>query len=136
MILMNRILKYEKNNLFEFIYYSIIQVHSALSIKSRLVVSSSLNIPREIKGQDRVISICKELKATHYINPIGGLRLYDSNSFYEAGVQLFFQKVKPYTYMQFNHDFVPHLTIADLVMFKGNSGAQSYLSEMELLVGV
>jgi hypothetical protein len=50
--------------------------------------SSYLKIPPEVKGQDRVLRICKELGATQYVNAPGGAGLYDKAEFDRQGVEL------------------------------------------------
>ena len=79
-------------NLFRFIYQSIEKIHARLGMTSRLVVSSALGIPRQLKGQDRVIATCRALGAADYINPIGGTELYDKAAFGTEGVCLNFHK--------------------------------------------
>lgn len=59
-------------------------------IHTKIIRSSELNIPRGIKGQGRILRICKELGATQYINLPGGRDLYDTDLFLQAGVDLKF----------------------------------------------
>lgn len=119
-------------NLFDIIYQSIVNVKNKLQIETELVVSSSLQLEEGLRGQDRVIAICKSIGATHYINPIGGKDIYDKKAFNSEDISLSFQRVKSYTYKQFSEDFIPHLSIIDVVMFNGTKGAASLLTEMEL----
>ena len=52
--------------------------------------SSSLNIPDEIKGQDRIIEIAKYFQATDYVNSPGGKDLYNESAFKKEGINLHF----------------------------------------------
>jgi hypothetical protein len=127
------ILASNEENLFQFIYQSIEYIHTRLGMASRLVVSSTLGISRQLKGQDRVIASCKMLGATEYINPIGGIELYDRNAFSAEGIQLHFQQVRLLEYYQHNHQFVPNLSIVDNIMFIGYQGVMKLLPEMDLI---
>jgi hypothetical protein len=61
-----------------------------LGLKRPILMSSSLNIPENIKAQERIIEIAKRIKAKHYINSPGGLELYDEMAFEGAGITLRF----------------------------------------------
>lgn len=65
-----------------------------LSIDTRIILSSDLNIAPELKRQDRVLAICEQFKATEYINASGGLRLYQTAMFTGRGIKL--KILKPY----------------------------------------
>ena len=119
-------------NLFEFIFKSILKVKATLKIDTELVISSELEINCDLVGQDRVIATCKALAATDYINPIGGMALYSKQVFSDAGIQLHFQRVRPYQFLQFDQEFIPHLSIIDVLMFNGRIGAQAMLPKMDL----
>jgi hypothetical protein len=43
-----------------------------------------------LKGQDRIISLCKQVGATEYINSPGGKGLYDEEFFLKEGIKLTF----------------------------------------------
>lgn len=122
-----------ETNLFRFIYQSIEHVRARLGMTNQLIVSSTLGIPRQLKGQDRVIATCKALGATDYINPIGGFDLYNEQDFRHEGISLHFQRVRPLKYQQFHYEFVPNLTILDGIMFLGIQDVRKILHEMDLL---
>jgi hypothetical protein len=56
----------------------------------RVVRSSSLNVPSEFRGQDRIIEIARRLGASRYVNASGGRELYDAAAFEAAGMALHF----------------------------------------------
>ena len=70
-----------------------------------------------LKGQERILSICQMEKASTYINLIGGKTLYNKKIFGDNGLDLFFLESKLPEYKQFNKDFVPGLSIIDVMMF-------------------
>jgi hypothetical protein len=61
-----------------------------LGIKFRCVYSSALNLPDELRGQDRILAICERLDATEYLNSPGGRALYQPEEFSKRGVKLEF----------------------------------------------
>ena len=123
----------KNNNLFDFIHYSIIELCNMLDIKTQFVLSSSLNLNLNLKAQDRVIEICKHLKADNYINSIGGIELYNKELFVKEGIDLKFIKSKYIEYPQFDSKFVPWLSIIDVLMFNGIEQVKSYLEEYDLI---
>jgi hypothetical protein len=62
----------------------------ALRLPWRVVRSSSLAIPPELRGQDRIIEIACRLGAKRYVNAPGGQALYDQVAFEAAGIELRF----------------------------------------------
>jgi len=67
-------------------------VFKYLEIPKTFSCSSELNI--NSSAEERVLDICKEYGASEYVNPIGGVQLYDKKSFGEQGVSLNFLKKK------------------------------------------
>lgn len=124
---------YENSNLFDFVFNSVQIIAAKLCIEKKILISSNIGIDDTLKGQDRVIATCQALNASCYINPIGGLSLYDKQIFFEANIQLCFQQVGKVRYAQFNHDFIPNLSIVDIIMFNGFEGATGLLNCMELV---
>ena len=131
--LLLEVLEHPQRNLFSFILNSIEVVKNRLSINTKLVVSSTLGVPRSLAGQDRVIATTKKLNAKEYVNPIGGLELYSRQAFENMGVTLLFQEVQPFAYDQFGHDFVPNLSIVDVIMFLGIEKTRAILPDMGLI---
>ena len=52
------------------------------------VRTSTLQIPNDFTGQDRVLEICRKFNADKYVNLSGGHRLYDHDSFAREGIEL------------------------------------------------
>lgn len=115
--LFEKIISNNEMNLFEYIYFSIIEICSYLNIETKIVKSSDIDINHSLKSQDKVISLCRKMEATTYLNPIGGQSLYSKEYFKECGISLNFIKSNPVIYKQFNDVFVPWLSILDVMMF-------------------
>jgi WbqC-like protein family len=61
-----------------------------LGLERSMVLSSSLNIPPEIKAQARIIEIARRVGARHYVNASGGRGIYHAEAFADAGLTLNF----------------------------------------------
>jgi len=123
---------YGDRNLFNFIFYSLKTVLNFLNITTNIVISSTISINHQLKSDEKVMAICKERGAEIYINPIGGLEIYDKQIFLNNNLQLKFLKSNNITYSQFNYEFIPWLSIIDLLMFNNKEELQSNLESYTL----
>ena len=104
-----------------------------LKINTEIIETSSIYNNSHLKAQDRVVDICKQVGCIHYINPIGGYTLYNKEIFKFQGIQLSFIKPKQVLYQQFNHEFIPFLSIIDVLMFNNVNEINQMLNQYELL---
>jgi len=63
------------------------------------------------------IKVSQALNASTYINAIGGKEFYDQQKYNEEGLDIQFINPILAPYKQFNHEFVPGLSIVDILMF-------------------
>lgn len=131
--LIREIIRYEDKNLFSYIYHSIDRMRDHLDIATELVISSNVSINHDLKGKDKVISICRKLGASDYINPIGGVELYKTEEFTNNKIDLSFLRSREIRYKQFNSEFVPWLSIIDVLMFNGKEGTKQMLDQCDLV---
>jgi WbqC-like protein family len=127
------ILSFENNNLFEFNLYSLKKTCDLLGIKTEIKISSAVDIDHSLKGQEKVLAICTALKADSYINPIGGMELYDNQTFESKNIRLAFLKARLPIYPQFTNDFVPALSILDALMFNDIAAIKNTLPQFDIL---
>ncbi len=118
-----------EGNLFDFIYTSLMLLVEFLEIDTEIIISSSVSINHKLKSQDKVLAICRELGASTYVNAIGGHDLYDAVVFQREGVDLRFIRTTPFEYEQFGEEFVPWLSIIDVMMFNSKERIQEYLRD-------
>jgi hypothetical protein len=132
--LIENVLEIKENDLIsELAVNSIKNVSDYLQIDTEFC-KSSVNYNNKTKsGQERVLDICGIEKASHYINPIGGIELYSKNTFKENGIVLNFIKSRPIIYTQFDNDFSPWLSIIDVLMFNSVSEVNKMVNQYELL---
>jgi hypothetical protein len=84
-----------------------------------------------LKGQERILDICRQERAEVYINSIGGKLLYDPAVFLSQGIQLHFLRSRAVSYPQGKAEFVPWLSIMDVLMFNEPSAVRQLLHEMD-----
>jgi hypothetical protein len=120
-------------NLFWFIYKSMVDIKNYLEIDTNLIISSTIDIDHSLKSEDKVISLCNSRKADIYINAIGGMELYDKNKFKNKNIDLFFIKSNKITYKQYDNEFVPWLSILDVLMFNSKEHVIEMLSDYTLI---
>ncbi len=126
---LEELILFGENNLFDYLLHSLRQVHARLALPCELLVSSSVEADHGLRGQDRVLSICKALGATTYINPTGGVELYEPAAFAEQGIELKFLKSTLPAYPQGAHPHVPALSIIDVLAFNDLPTVQNMLSQ-------
>lgn len=113
---------------------SIIQVCKYLGIHTTFEFSSEkYSNTQHLKGQNRLFEICKQNNVHTYINTIAGESLYSKKEFYENDIQLFFLKTLPISYNQSTKNFVPYLSIIDVLMYNAPEKANELLTKYELI---
>ncbi len=127
------ILLNKEPNLSSFIHFSLTRIKEYLGIPTKIVKSSSVYNNEELKAQNRILDICIKEKAIHYINPIGGKEIYNQQLFENNSVELSFIKTNEIVYSQFKNDFIPGLSILDVLMFNSVDQTKSLLLKYQLI---
>lgn len=127
------ILEYDEPNLSLFLEHSLRVLAGEFGIKANIIVSSDITKNNELRGQDKIVELCKLLNAETYINAIGGVSLYDRESFAKEDIVLKFIKSHNLTYRQFTDDFSPWLSIIDVMMFNPTEKISDMLNAYELI---
>lgn len=132
-----QILQYRNRNLFHFIHHSLVVVCKHLDITSEIRVSSTIPIDDGLRGHHKVLALCKAVGASRYINSIGGTELYARQDFRQQGIELQFLQPQLYVYPQFGQEFVPWLSILDVMMFNPREVVHSHVqSGFDLIHGI
>lgn len=92
-----------------------------LSIKTPIVKGSEYEFNG--KGSGLVLDMCVKLNADKYIFGEQGENYADKEAFRKAGVEVYFQKYSHPTYKQKGRDFLPYMSVIDLLF---NEGEKSY----------
>ena len=131
--LLEKIYNYEDKSLGAFMLNSFQVILDYLCLKTKLILSSSLNKDNNLRGKDKVKSICRLLDADTYYNAIGGQELYEKDDFKNSGIELFFLKSNLSQYTQFSNEFVSGLSMIDILMFNSPNEINNMLNEYKLV---
>lgn len=132
--LVEGIVQYKNTNLFCFLHHSISQICEHLDIKTNIKISSDIAIDHSLKNKEKVLALCKAVNARTYVNPIGGIDLYSKETFEHENIELKFIQTKYFEYPQFDEEFLPWLSIIDVLMFNSLDKIQSHiLTNYELI---
>jgi WbqC-like protein family len=131
--LIEQIINSKSEKITDFVSDSFVILNGYLEIKTEIVRTSAIYNNSRLKAQERILDICKQEQAQHYINPIGGMELYSRAFFEESNIKLNFIKSKPIHYQQFKNEFVPWLSILDILMFCDVPTIKAFLLEFELV---
>ena len=115
--LFKEILSYSQKQLNYFLLNSLQITCDYLGITTPLILNSERNDITDLRKEERVIYLCKSLKAKTCINAIGGQTLYSKENFAKEGITLKFIKPELTPYKQLRtQEFVPALSILDVMM--------------------
>ena len=123
----------KEGNLSNYLAHGIRVICEYLGIETEIVSSSSQYNTFELKGEEKIFSICMQENANMYINPIGGLDLYKKDTFSDKNISLKFLKTGNIVYKQFKDPFIPYLSIIDVLMFNSVEECLNLLSQYSLV---
>jgi len=128
------ILNQNQKNIAKFIGYSLRQISNYIDIETKFIYSSDIEKNNTLKGQDKVLEICKILNASNYINAIGGQKLYNKDDFNVENIELNFLETELVEYKQFKNEFVAYLSIIDILMFNSKQVVKNMLGKYLLKI--
>jgi len=132
--LLDMLIRDEEQNIANYNTQILRELCAYLEINTKILQGSNVLSASELTGQDRVIEICKIFDADHYVNPIGGVDLYESALFNEQGIKLsFLQTSDKIKYHQWNDTFTSNLSIIDILMFNSKSEVISLLEAFSII---
>ena len=131
--ILEEIVNFKDDDLTSFLKNSFVKVKEYLNLDTEILVSSEIEKDNTLKAQDRIIEINKVLGSDVYINAIGGQDLYDREVFEKENMKLYFIKMLPCEYKQFSNEFVPNLSIIDVLMFNETEQVTKFLNNYELI---
>lgn len=112
---------------------SVCEISKYLGINTSFVFSKDLNYSKIGNGQHKIISISKLLGANTYVNLINGLNLYVKKDFDNEDLKLKFIKMNKIEYYQnSNNNFIPSLSIIDILMNNPKNDILSFMDSYSL----
>ena len=133
LLLLEDIFSYDTDSISDLATYSLIVVCKYLNIKTEIILSSTIYCNEVLSGQERILDICLKEGAKTYINPIGGMELYSESLFLENNIDLFFIKMNNVIYKQFSEEFIPFLSIIDVLVFNDKEQVLDMLNKFDLV---
>ena len=133
LLLLDKIYNYEDKSLGAFMMNSFQVVLDYLEIDTKLVLSSTIEKDNDLRGKDKVKHICHLLGADTYYNAIGGQELYDKNDFKADGIDLYFVQTNLTPYAQLGNEFVPGLSMIDVLMHNDKENVIKILKNYSLI---
>jgi hypothetical protein len=130
--LIESIINYPSLRLDAFLLNSLREIGRYLSLEVKIAETSSSYNNSHLKGQERILDICRQEQANVYINPIGGADLYDRSRFAEQALSLYFLRSRPIGYAQGKGEHVARLSIMDVLMFNEPAIVRRLLTEFDL----
>ncbi|OIN12141.1 WbqC family protein [Oceanisphaera psychrotolerans] len=91
-------------------------IFSYLDIEKKFKRTSELEYDRSASARDRLINLSHKFGADCYINSPSGRKLYNKADFENQGIDLKFVDSLPVEYKQNSKEFVPNLSIIDVLM--------------------
>lgn len=131
--MVERVLTHRERDITTICRLAIAEVCSYLEIDKVIIRSSDLEYNRDLSAADRLIAICEQLGASDYVNSIGGQSLYSKNYFAARGKRLSFLKMNDIVYAQGKNEFVPYLSMIDVLMWCDKEEARALLQHYALL---
>lgn len=116
-----------------FLLNSLQLVMRYLALDTAVVPTSRLYGNAGLSGEQRIIDICQREGASDYINPIGGVSLYQRAHFEQHGIALHFLRSRAVSYPQGKNQHISGLSIVDVLMYNAPSTVQQLLKEKDLL---
>ncbi len=133
LLIIQQTLNVDNEPISKIIEHSLRLICAYLDIKTEIVSSSAIYENTHLKAQERILDICLQEKATQYTNPIGGVELYDKVFFEAQNINLNFIKSKPVEYKQLKNEFVPWLSMIDVLMFNSQEKIKEFLNSYDLV---
>ena len=132
--LIEEIIHNEEYDLTGFIEYSIRKIMAYLHMDTEVMLSSGIPKKEGLRGEERILEICRRLGTDTYINPCGGRELYSQAHFREAGICLYFldTQKEQVIYRQGQDEFTENLSILDILMFNDVEAVLKLLERYEL----
>jgi hypothetical protein len=112
---------------------SITTVFEYLGIKKSFHFSSELEYNRDLSAADKLIAMSDVLGSKSYSNSPGGKSLYDKEYFSSKGVALSFIEIEQYEYAQNSTEFIPHLSMIDVLMWNSKEEVIELLTKYKLV---
>ncbi|GAB0174358.1 MAG: WbqC family protein [Candidatus Altimarinota bacterium] len=126
--IVEQIYAYTGSSLAEFNIVTIKKLVDVLGIKTKLVLLSEISSKLETRSTEALIDICKILGAHVYISGAGGRGYLEPELFVGANIKLEFQHFEHPVYPQLWGEFLPYMSIIDVLFNVGIEDTKKLIS--------
>ena len=88
-----------------------------------------LELESIVEPGDWALRISEKIGAEEYVNPPGAAEIFDSSKFEASGIKLTIRKRLPFEYACPGYEFVPGLSIIDVLMWNQPDKVKEYLDK-------
>jgi hypothetical protein len=110
-----------------FCMHSMRVLGGALGLAPRMLVSSEMDIEKDLDPTARLLAFCRLLGASNYVTGLGAMNYVDYDAFDQAGVRIEYMDYQPVTYPQLHGPFTPYVSGIDM-LFNLGPVAADYLN--------
>lgn len=134
MALVEQVLDSQAESIADLAANSVRQTYAYLGLEKEFLMSSALPISQGLGRAERLMAITAQLGSKEYINAQQGMALYHKEDFAKHGIQLNFIQAGLPEYQQGSvSEFVPSLSILDLLMWNAVSEVRAQLNAYTLI---
>lgn len=121
------LIKNSGTNLSEFNISIILYFKKLLSIDCDIILSSELNLVTS--SSELILDICKTVGASTYISGRDGREYLSEKDFIDNSINIIYQdyNIEPYTQFNNKNEFVPYMSIIDLISNIGIEKSKEYI---------
>lgn len=127
------VLERENRGVADMCIRGISEVLGYLEVGTSLHRSSRMTYKQNPERSQNLMAICSALGARDYVNSLGGRLLYDKKEFASCGYNLWFLKPREVRYRQGKEEFVPNLSMIDVLMWCSRDQVLALLDEYDLV---
>ena len=106
--------------------------HINLPFPCQIFSQMNLNLPAELPAGEWALEVARSLGAETYINAPGGRELFSPQQFSEAKIELQILEPRLTAYRQGRSEFIPGLSILDLLMWNSPAETLELVTHYEL----
>lgn len=117
----------EEPHIAELAKRSVIALAGYLGLKTEFVLSSSCYGNHGLRGEERVLDICRLEKTRHYLSLPVYRHLYDTRKFEQDGIGLRFTELPSYSYRRRSKTSCAGVSIVDALMFNHRDTVRNML---------
>jgi hypothetical protein len=134
--LIKEIMTFDDLRLSVFLQNSLEKMAAFIGMKVRIISVGSTETVAGLKGQERILDLCRANKAEEYINLPGGKSLYNPDEFASREIRLSFIEPHFPVYLQTHQQaFVAGLSIIDILMNNSRESVAGMVKDYDIVPG-